>query len=162
MTGPNVSLFDKVRRLIGDMGADKAEGSHFDDNDPRLAAAALAFNLISVDGVVADVERSRMRAILQARYNLGDEQIDTLVEEARLKDLEAVDLYGFTSVLKRQLDEGQRGQVVEMLWELVYADGEVHEFEENTLWRVAELLGVSPRERIRLRKIVEAREQDGD
>ena len=156
-----MSIFDKLRRLIGDVGAGDAEGGHFDDNDPRLAAAALAFHLIAVDGVVADIERNRLRATLQARYNLGDDETGMLVEEARLKDLEAVDLYGFTSVLKRQLDEEQRGQVVEMLWELVYADGEVHEFEDNTLWRVAELLGVSRRERIRLRKIVEAREQDG-
>lgn len=156
-----MSIFDKLRRLIGDAGADDAEGGHFDDNDPRLAAAALAFHLIAVDGVVADIERNRLRATLKARYNLGDDETGMLVEEARLKDLEAVDLYGFTSVLKRQLGEEQRGQVVEMLWELVYADGEVHEFEDNTLWRVAELLGVSPRERIRLRKIVEAREQDG-
>lgn len=156
-----MSIFERLRQLIGDVGGSASDAGQFDEDDPRLAAAALAFHLIAVDGVVADVERNRMRAMLQARYNLGDKQTDTLVEEARLKDLEAVDLYGFTSVLKRQLDEEQRGQVVEMLWELVYADGEVHEFEDNTLWRVAELLGVSPRERIRLRKIVEAREQDG-
>jgi uncharacterized tellurite resistance protein B-like protein len=38
-----------------------------------------------------------------------------------------------------------------MMWELVYADGKVSEFEENVVWRAADLLGVSSRERIDLR-----------
>ncbi len=44
-----------------------------------------------------------------------------------------------------------------MMWEIVFADGEVHEFEDNVVWRVAELLGVSSRDRIRLRKRIEGR-----
>jgi uncharacterized tellurite resistance protein B-like protein len=46
---------------------------------------------------------------------------------------------------------------VEMLWEIVMADGVVHAFESNLLWRTAELLGVSTRDRVTLRKMVEAR-----
>ena len=41
-----------------------------------------------------------------------------------------------------------------MMWELVYADGHVSEFEENVVWRAADLLGVSSRERINLRRRV--------
>jgi len=66
----------------------------------------------------------------------------------------AVDLYGFTSVLKRRLDEAERERIVSMMWELVYADGKVHEFEDNLIWRVAELLGVSSQARIRLKQAV--------
>ena len=38
------------------------------------------------------------------------------------------------------------------MWELVYADGKVHEFEDNLIWRAAELLGVSSEVRIRLKQ----------
>ncbi|MEO1200759.1 MAG: TerB family tellurite resistance protein [Pseudomonadota bacterium] len=157
-----MSFLDRLKNLFADLsGADGDDPAPaFADGDHRLAAAALAFHLIAVDGVVEDVERERLRDILKARYDLDDAETEELMELARLKDLEAVDLYGFTSILKRALDEDQRGGVVEMLWELVYADGTVHEFEDNVVWRVAELLGVSPRERIRLRQIVEAREED--
>ena len=73
---------------------------------------------------------------------------------AETADNEAVDLYGFTSVLKRRLDEAERERIVEMMWELVYADGKVHEFEDNLIWRAAELLGVSSDARIRLKQAV--------
>ena len=50
--------------------------------------------------------------------------------------------------------------MIEMMWEIVYADGQVGEFETNLLWRAADLLGISGRERIALRERV-AGEADG-
>ena len=67
-------------------------------------------------------------------------------------DREAVDLYAFTSVLKRHLDEEARVEFIGLMWEVVYADGELHELEDNTVWRVAELIGVDRRDRIAARQ----------
>ena len=69
-------------------------------------------------------------------------------------DREAVDFYYFTSVLKRALDDDGCRKIVEMLWDIAFADGLVDEFEENTIWRIAELLGVSARDRVLLRQRV--------
>jgi uncharacterized tellurite resistance protein B-like protein len=41
-----------------------------------------------------------------------------------------------------------------MMWEIVYADGERDELEDNLIWRAADLLGVSQQERIELRRRV--------
>ena len=67
---------------------------------------------------------------------------------------EAVDLYRFTSLINRTLDEPGRLGIVEMMWEMIFADGRVNEFEDNLMWRVADLLGVSSRDRIALRRRV--------
>ena len=76
---------------------------------------------------------------------------------ATLIEGEAVDLYRFTSVIMRELDEPGRLKIVEMMWELVYADGQVSEFEDNVVWRAADLLAVSSRDRIELKHRVAAR-----
>ena len=55
------------------------------------------------------------------------------------------------------MDEGDRIGLVEDLWEMVYADGLVHEFEDNVVWRIAELIGVGTRERTLARQRVLAR-----
>lgn len=147
-------MFGAIQKLFRAPGqAEEPEG--FADGDPRLAAAALAVHAIAIDGVVDDSERTKLRATLSEQYGLDEEETEALIEEARRRDREAVDLYTFTSVLKRSFDEQQRAEVVEMLWRLVYADGEVHEFEDNLVWRVAELLGVSARDRMLLRKQVD-------
>jgi uncharacterized tellurite resistance protein B-like protein len=77
-----------------------------------------------------------------------------LVAEATAAEQEAIDLYKFTAQLNRSLDETGRARIVEMMWQIAYADGGVTEFEDNLIWRAADLLGVSRDERIALRERV--------
>jgi uncharacterized tellurite resistance protein B-like protein len=75
-----------------------------------------------------------------------------LIDKATAAEHEAVDLYHFTCLLNRVLDEEGRATVVKLMWEIVYADGTRDGLEDNLLWRAADLLGVSPNERIALRQ----------
>jgi uncharacterized tellurite resistance protein B-like protein len=79
---------------------------------------------------------------------------DKLIASATLAEGDAVDLYHFTSVIMRTVNEEGRLRIIEMMWELVYADGRVTEFEENVVWRAADLLAVSGQERIELKRRV--------
>ncbi len=124
----------------------------FEATDPRVAAAALLVHAVAVDGAVSERERRAILDVLGRRFSLGEAEAAALLAEAKARDDEAVDLYGFTSRLKRELDEDGRRRVVEMLWEVVYADGTAHEFEDNLVWRVAELLDVSSDERLASRR----------
>ncbi len=93
--------------------------------------------------------------MLKLKYKLGDEETQELIEEAGAADKQAVDLYSFTSVPKRSLDEEERLDILAMIWDLVYADGVVHEFEDNLVWRIAELLGISTRDRMTMKRRAE-------
>ena len=80
-----------------------------------------------------------------------------MIASATQVEGEAVDLYHFTSVIMRSVDEAGRLRIVEMMWELVYADGQANEFEDNVVWRAADLLGIASRDRIELKHQVAAR-----
>ncbi len=123
-------------------------------DDTRLAAAALMFHVIAADGVVQKEENDKLHAVLSSRYDVSYSEIDQLIEQARKADSEAVDLYSFTSVLKRRLSYEARTELVEHLWEMVFADGEIHEFEDNIVWRVAELVGVNREDRLAMKQKV--------
>lgn len=140
-----------IRRLVEEVTG-KEPPSAFPPGDERLAAAALLTHVATVDGRFSDGERERIAELLRHRFDLGVADTDALMRAAATAEDEAVDLYAFTSVLKRRLDEDGRRRIVEMLWEIVYADGKVTEFEDNVVWRVAELIGVSARERVLLKK----------
>ncbi|MBL4786305.1 MAG: TerB family tellurite resistance protein [Cohaesibacteraceae bacterium] len=145
-------MFGSLKALISDLT--NAGTEHFEDDDHRLATAALCVHLISIDGEVTEDEHKMLRTALMKQYGLTSKETDSLVKDAEIRDREAVDLYSFTKVLKRNLDEDGRARIVELLWQLVYADGVVHEFEDNIVWRVAELLGISTRRRMLLKKRV--------
>jgi uncharacterized tellurite resistance protein B-like protein len=96
-------------------------------------------------------------------FSLDQTAANELIVAATEAEREAVDLYRFTRLINRTLDEAGRQRIVEMLWEMALADGNVTEFEDNLIWRAADLLGISGRTRIELRQQVAAqRAKSGD
>ena len=162
-------MFDSFRKFISDLAEGDKHPSRFEDNDYRLAAAALLVHAAAIDGEMSQAERDKLHEVIKQRFNLDDAPTDDLVEQATEAEHEAVDLYHFTHLLNRSLDEPGRARIIEMMWEIVYADGRRDELEDNLLWRAADLLGVSSRERIELRRRIggetalpEADETGGD
>ena len=132
------------------------------DDDPRVASAALLYHVSAADGIVSDAELASLKHSLAQEFGLDDHETEALLDAGREADQDAVDLYRFTSVLMQTLDEAARIRFVELLWEVTYADGEVHELEDNTIWRVADLLGVSTRDRMLMKQEAAARHARND
>ncbi|MCY6383308.1 TerB family tellurite resistance protein [Hoeflea prorocentri] len=153
-------MFEQFQRFIQSLGGEEQRDVTHDD--PRVAAAALFFHVIDADGVSDPAEREKLSELLEQQYSLNKTELQKLIDAGKQAEDEAVDFYAFTSVLKRSLDAEQRVKFIELLWELVYADGERHELEDNVVWRVAELLGVSDRDRVLMRQRVAARLGSGE
>ncbi len=145
-------MFEAFRHFVTDFVEGGKHPSQFAEDDYRLAAAALLVHCAAIDGEVSEPERQKLYALIKQRFNLSDTATAELIEKATVAEHEAVDLYHFTHLLNRALDEAGRAKIIEMMWEIVYADGSRDELEDNLLWRAADLLGVPPRERIELRQ----------
>jgi uncharacterized tellurite resistance protein B-like protein len=148
-------MLETLRQFIADVVSPQAqENQAFDDTGYRLAATALLIHVISLDGEPSAIEKSKLHSLIETRFGLDPGTADRLIAAATLEEGEAVDLYHFTSVIMRSVNEEGRLRIVEMMWELVYVDGSVSEFEENVVWRAADLLAVSSRDRVNLKRRV--------
>jgi uncharacterized tellurite resistance protein B-like protein len=151
-------MLDGLRQFIAEIVSPAAQQDRtFDDTGYRLAATALLIHVISLDGEPSEIEKRKLHGLLESRFGLDPGAADQLIASATLVEGEAIDLYHFTSVIMRSVNEEGRLRIVEMMWELVYADGQVSEFEDNVVWRAADLLGVSSRDRIDLKHRVAGR-----
>jgi uncharacterized tellurite resistance protein B-like protein len=155
-------MFESLRKLVTEIGDDRKHASRFGDSDYRLAAAALLVHAACIDGKFAEAERKKLHSVIMQRFELDDAATDELIAKASAVEQEAIDLYAFTAKLNRSLNEQGRARIVEMLWQIVYADGIITEFEDNLIWRAADLLGISRRERIALRQRVTGASGGGD
>ena len=149
-------MFEAFRKFLADVTDGAKQPIHFAENDYRLAAAALLVHAAAIDGDLSEVERDKLHAVIKRRFDLDDATTDVLVAEATEAEHEAVDLYHFTSLINRSLDEDGRRRIVKMMWEMVYADGRMNEFEDNVVWRASDLLGISQRDRVEMRREVAA------
>jgi uncharacterized tellurite resistance protein B-like protein len=147
-------MFESFKNFITEFVDGDRHPSQFAEDDYRLAAAALLVHAAAIDGDMSPSERDTLHAVIKQRFNLDDAATAELIEKATAAEHEAVDLYHFTHQLNRALDEAGRARIVEMMWEIVYADGKRDELEDNLVWRAADLLGISARERIELRRRV--------
>lgn len=143
-------MFDRLMAFLQGLPGD-SDRSTLSVDDPRVAAAALMFHVMDADGVRSDQERAMLTQALQDSYGLSGEELDAVLKAGERAENEAIDLFAFTSVINRHLDETQRVELIALMWQVVYADGDAHELEDNTVWRVAELIGVDRRARNELR-----------
>jgi len=128
-------LFDAIKNFVADLASGEKQAGGLGDHDFRVATAALLVHAAAVDGAMSDAERGKLQSLLKRRFELDDAAANELVGEGAAADDKAVDLY----------------HLVEMMWMIAYADGVLSEYEDNLIWRVADLLGVSSTERIALR-----------
>ncbi|WP_404401223.1 TerB family tellurite resistance protein [Pelagibacterium halotolerans] len=138
-------MFDNLSRLFRQTSA-MPEPSH----EPELAVAAILVHLAAVDGQARPEEFKMISGILQDHYGLSDGEVRKLIDEAKRQDRESVDFYKFTHELTR-LEPDEKIAIIRMMWQVVFADNTNHELEDNMVWRVAELIGVSSRDRTILR-----------
>jgi uncharacterized tellurite resistance protein B-like protein len=149
-------MLSDLRHFFSELTGGQKPQEQFAENDYRRAAAALLVHIAALDGELDDAKRGKLHDILERAFALDAAATDELIAEAAADDREAVDFYHFTSLIMRTLDEAGRLRIIEMLWEMVFADGKVSEFEANVMWRVGDLLAVSARDRIMLRERVAA------
>ena len=144
-------MFASLKNFIASLAED-ARLQKFEDKDCRLATAALLTRVATVDSEMSETRREKLHAVLKSCFGLDDLATAQLIRDAAVADRSAVDLYHFTRQLNNELDHESRQRTVKMMWQVVYADERVNEFESNIIWRTADLLGVSSRQRIELRQ----------
>jgi uncharacterized tellurite resistance protein B-like protein len=155
-------MLQLLKEFLNEVGLGEKPASRFNESDYRLAAAALLIHVMSIDGKETSAELVKLHELLKQQFNLDEEAAEELIAAATTADNEAVDLYGFTSLLNRSLDEDGRRRIVKMMWEMVYADGRMNEFEDNVVWRASDLLGISQRDRVEMRREVAEVSQSRD
>lgn len=141
-------MIDRIKHLFG-AGPPPAPARR---HDIRLAAAALLVVAACQDDGFDDREKARIEALLAARFGLDAAEADSLMAEATVRAAETVQILPFTKAIKAEFSHDERVEMVEMLWQVVYADGVLQDHEAALMRRIGGLIYVSDRERGEARK----------
>jgi uncharacterized tellurite resistance protein B-like protein len=113
----------------------------------QLAAAALLAEAARLDGAIEPRERTAIQHVLARRFALTPEEAAELTAAGEAKAEDSIQIFGFTRVINRDFAPDERIELFEMLYEVIYADDELHDYEANLMRRLSELIYVPDKDR---------------
>ena len=155
-------MLDAIKSFFGSKMEPASQEEEVGEQDVRLAACALLIEIAYADDEFTDDENQHLLSAVRRQYGLDDDEAEQLIELAEQARTSAVDLWQFTKLIKRSYSLGQKMVLVEVMWGLVYSDGELSSHEESLMRRVCHLLDLAPGYLTDVRKRVESGRDEAD
>ena len=133
-------MFKQIKLLFSTFNDQPAQ---IQEHDLKTAVAALLIEVMRADSEQQDDELQTLSATLKKYFNLNDADVSDLMQSAGKSLDEAIDYFQFSKQINSQCSAGQRIDIIELLWRLAYADGQLDPQEEYVIRRVANLLYVN-------------------
>jgi uncharacterized tellurite resistance protein B-like protein len=125
--------------------------------DMHTAVAVLLIEAALRDDTFSPPERAVIARLLAARFSLSAQECAELMAAAETASGNATQLHPYIRTISEQVPPQERVELIEMLWEVAYADGVLDPEEDALIRRMGNLIQVSDRERIFARQRVLAR-----
>ncbi len=138
----DVNVWEKIRAALE---PENAPLSSDVEHQLRLATGALLLEMCRADFKVMPTERESIARSIKTAFSLSPEETRELVLAAETESACAVSLQIYTSLIQEHSTRAQKITLIEDLWRVAYADGELHSLEENLVQRVAALIDVPPK-----------------
>ncbi len=116
-----------------------------------ISVAALLLEAAKIDARFDTAEREKVLALLERRFGLSPVDAVELVAKADKEVERSAQLFGFVRTVNEHLTQEKKIELIDMLWEVAYADGVLDPLEDALLRRVGGLIDVPDRERGALR-----------
>jgi uncharacterized tellurite resistance protein B-like protein len=134
-------MIDLVRKFFSknteEVIVDKEKAS---SHDIRIATCALLLEMSSIDGEFSKSEKKGIISILKNDYGLTDEHAEALLEASNEELENSLDLWRFARLINQNYSIEEKERVIEMIWHVAYADGNLDKHEDYLVHKLAKLL----------------------
>jgi uncharacterized tellurite resistance protein B-like protein len=156
-------MIDLVKRFFGRTGEGSSKGSGKEAvHDVRMATCALLLEMADIDGEFDDSEQDRILEMLKKDYGLSDENAAALMEAAKEELERSIDLWRFSRLINENYTEEEKIRIIEMLWRIVYTDGNLDKHENYLVHKLSSLLHLTHKDLIDAKlKVLHGRGPEG-
>lgn len=150
---------DFLKKVFGrsEGGEPEAAGATRED-ELRIATCALFLELANIDNEFSEEERDNILEVLKTEYNLSEGHAIELAQRAVDELKGSIDLWQFTNLINENYTDAEKMRVVELMWQIVYADGKLDKHEDYLVHKLAQLLRLKHKQLIAAKlKVMQAR-----
>ena len=142
-------MIDLVRRFFEKgQGTGSADQGTTESHDVRVAVCALFLEMANIDGKFSASEQDHVISLLKRQYGLSDQHVVDLMEASQKGLKDSIDLWQFTNLINQNYSRDEKIQIIEMVWQIVYADGRLDKHEDYLVHKLAKLLRLTDKDLI--------------
>lgn len=131
-----------IDKFFGKEG-DKDAGSVDQEHDLRVATCAVMLEIANIDGEFSAEERKGIVSFLESHFGLSHDIAHELIEKAGEELENSIDLWSFTNRINQNYNREEKIGIVEMIWEIVFADDYMDKHEDYLMKKLGKLLRLS-------------------
>jgi uncharacterized tellurite resistance protein B-like protein len=141
-------MIESIKRFFGKIPVDRADASQTSDHDIKVATCALLVEMARIDESFTVEETEIILHILKTQYGLSEEHAEALMAEAEKELVESVDLWQFSRLINENYSREEKIGILETLWQVVFVDGKMDQYEDYLMHKMSNLLRLSHKELI--------------
>jgi uncharacterized tellurite resistance protein B-like protein len=142
-------MINSLKRFFNQSAVGSAVDSGRDtEHDVRIATCALLLEMARIDEKFTAEEMDTVLSIMKEKYGLSQEHADALVAEADRELEESVDLWQFARLINENYSIDEKIEIIETLWQMVYVDGKMDEYEHYLMNEVVSKPHLTPKYRV--------------
>ena len=122
---------------------EESEKPTVDDKTSTKACIALLLETSMADEVLDESELMALKNTLQKDFQIDEDEIDELIDLAKENVEDSTSLYEFTRDINDTFDAAERVKLIESMWKIAYADGNIDKYEEHIIRKVSNLIYVA-------------------
>ncbi len=134
---------DSIRKLLGNAFGGIHQES---DTDParrvHLATAAILLEIAYADESFSNEEQKGLLTFLEQRFGISGTDARELIESAGEMRSNTIDHWNLTNLIRGNTTLDERIEIVKTMWRMVYSDGQLHQYENYLVRKLADLLGL--------------------
>ncbi len=143
-------MWHKLSRLLG---VDNISVNST-DNEQHIVTAALMVRVSLTHEDFSEAEKQAILTSIQNHFDIDEETSKEILDKAIKHHNDATDLYTFTRVIMKELDQEGQKEIVRLLYQVAFADNNLDHFEEQVIAKISGLLGIGIRDRVKIKQEV--------
>ena len=136
----SIAMFNLKKRLLKKVTVDLASQEQDESERIQMATCVILLEVARSDDEFSSIEKATIAAIFKKDFELSEEATEEMMEIAKRKREESIDIWEFTHLINENYSKEEKKKIVEAAWKVIYADDRLHSYEDHFVHKLAKLL----------------------
>lgn len=136
----SIAMYNLKKRLLNKVTTDSDSQEQDESERVQMATCVILLEVARSDDEFSTIEKATVESILKKDFEIPAEATEEMMEIAKRKREESIDLWEFTHLINENYSKEEKKKIVEAAWKVIYADEKLHSYEDHFVHKLAKLL----------------------